>query len=74
MEKKRFLYRGLNDSYFLEEDEIVLVDYKTDRIGKRRGVDIESPATAVRLKLCKGTAEDEKEKSKRVSDLLLCTS
>lgn len=33
--QERVLVQGIIDAYFLEEDEIVLVDYKTDRV--RRG-------------------------------------
>ena len=33
--KERVLVQGIIDAYFLEGDEIVLVDYKTDRV--RRG-------------------------------------
>ena len=32
--EEKILVQGIIDSYFLEEDEIVLVDYKTDRIQK----------------------------------------
>ena len=36
--KERVLVQGIIDAYFLEGDEIVLVDYKTDRVrgGKSR--------------------------------------
>ena len=30
--EEKILVQGIIDSYFLEEDEIVLVDYKTDRV------------------------------------------
>lgn len=37
-EEERILIQGIIDAYFVEDGQIVIVDYKTDRVSKRDGV------------------------------------
>jgi ATP-dependent helicase/nuclease subunit A len=37
-EKQLVLVRGIIDSYFEEDGDVILVDYKTDRVGQQTGV------------------------------------
>lgn len=36
-EKERILIQGIIDGYFIEDGQLVIVDYKTDRVSKRDG-------------------------------------
>ena len=62
------LVQGIIDAYFMEEEEIVLVDYKTDRVG-RTGRKVSGAAAL----LCKSVGTNDRKESKRKDYIFLYT-
>ena len=58
------LLQGIIDAWFEEDDGLVLVDYKTDRVKGRRREYTSGPLPDPALLLRKGTCPDHREKVK----------